>query len=128
MQLHVKKDLKARESLEPIRTNCSLDLFTLDCSSTQQHSAGFIENSIGPRPPKTGPAQSHKYSIQLTLEQTNIKIREWTNGELDLIFIVLVHWTNSQRVDRSRLLDTISRCRGSQPLRIFLKAVCLAEK
>jgi hypothetical protein len=47
---------------------------------------------------------------------------------LSWIFIVLTHWNNSQRVDMSLPLDTLSRFLANQALLLLHKTTWLAEK
>lgn len=61
---------QALSQLDPLLLICpALNLSNLGCSSTQQHIAGFRENSIdyifswGPEPPKAGPAPG-QYSYE----------------------------------------------------------------
>ena len=51
----------------------------------------------------------------------------WTNT-LSWIFLVLVHWNNSPRVDMSVNSDTLFWFRANQSLLFLLNAACLADK
>ena len=63
---------------------------------------------------------------------TNSAICQLYHGENKLIFneifIVLVHWNNSPRIDMLPHSDTLSWFRANQSLLFLINAACLAEK